>query len=197
MSCNCAEQIDFCVKKGETFQKRFFWSDGTLVSKPITAISQAAPMVVTAVAHGMVNSWRAAIASARGMIQANIQDYPPKAADWKRISVVNANQVQFEEVNSADYDAYTSGGFLIYQNPVSLVGAVASLYVRDAPETGTIYETLTSSPSSGLIVDDTSKSITATLQTAALTWDIGYYDLEVTLSSGRIVQVAYGSISIT
>lgn len=197
MSCNCAEQVDFCVKKGETFQKRFFWSDGTLVSKAISAITQAAPMVVTATAHGLVNNWRAAVVSARGMIQANAQEYPPKLADWKRISVVNANQVQFDEVNSADYDAYTSGGFLVYQSPVSLAGAVASLYIRDAPDIGTTYVTLTSSPSSGLILDDTSKSITATLQTAALTWDIGYYDLEVTLSTGRIVQVAYGSISIT
>lgn len=196
MSCSCAEQIDFCVKKGETFQKRFLWSDGTLVSKAITGITQAVPMVVTASSHGMVNSWRAAVVSAKGMIQVNAEKYPPEAADWKRVSVVNANQVQFDEVNSSDYDAYTSGGFLVYQNPVSLVGAVASLYIRDVPDTGTPYVTLTSSPSSGLIVDDASKSITATLQTAALTWSIGYYDLEVTLSTGRIVQVAYGSITI-
>ncbi|TXH10882.1 MAG: hypothetical protein E6R04_04265 [Spirochaetes bacterium] len=197
MSCGCAETVDFCVKKGETFQKRFFWSDGTLTSKAISAISQAAPMVVTATGHGMVNNWRAAVVSARGMLQANAEGYPPGAAEWKRVSVIDANNVQFDEVNSADFDAYTSGGFLVYQNPVSLAGAVASLYIRDAPETGTVLATLTSSPSSGLLLDDTTKAITATLQTAALTWNIGYYDLEVTLTTGRIVQVAYGSISIT
>ena len=194
MGCNIKET--FCVNRGATFVKRFMWDNGVLVSTPITAITQAAPVVVTAASHGLVNGWRAAVVSVGGMVALNSQNYPPKISDLKPITVVDANNVQFDDVNSADFVAYTSGGFLISRQAVSLAGATATMNIRTAPQSGTILKTLTSSPAAGITLDDSAKTITVTFDTLAETWDFGYFDLEVTQASGVIVEISNGTIQI-
>lgn len=194
MSCNIKEPL--CVNKGATFVKRFMWDNGVLVSIPITAITQAAPAVVTAASHGLVNGWRAAVVSAGGMVAINSNNYPPQTADLKVVTVVDSNNVQFNDVNSADYVAYTSGGFLVYRQPVSLAGATAVMNIRTAPQSGTILKALTSSPAAGIVLDDSAKTITVTFDTLAETWDFGFFDLEITQSSGIIVEISNGTIQI-
>jgi len=194
MGCNIKET--FCVNRGATFVKRFMWDNGVLDSTPITAITQAAPVVVTAASHGLVNGWRAAVVSAGGMVALNSQNYPPKTSDLKLITVVDANNVQFDDINSADFVAYTSGGFLISRQAVSLAGATATMNIRTAPQAGTILKTLTSSPAAGIVLDDSAKTITVTFDTAAETWDFGYFDLEITQASAVIVEISNGTIQI-
>ena len=192
----CSVKQDFCVNKGATFIKRFMWDDGTLVSKAITGITQAAPAVVTAASHGLVNGWRAAVVSAGGMSNINSANFPPKTPDLKVVTVVDANNVQFDNVNSSDYTAYTSGGFLVYRQAVSLSGVTATMNIRVSPQTGTVLKALTSSPAAGITIDDSAKTITVQFDTSAETWSYGFFDLEVTQVSGVIVEIAHGTIQI-
>lgn len=192
----CKNKVDFCIRKGETFLKKFYWSDGSLVTKAISAITQAAPVQITAASHGLVNGWKAAVVSARGMTEINANNYPPTEQEYHDVAVVDSNNVRLTDVNSADFSAYTSGGFLVYPAPIDLASATAIMMIRDYPESGVELLELTSSPAAGIVLDNTNKVIEVTFETAAVTWQIGYYDLEITLSSGRIVQIADGAITI-
>jgi len=69
--------------------------------------------------------------------------------------------------------------------------------IRDAPLTGTILATLTSTPAAGLTLNDTTKQILPVLATAALTWSTGYYDLELTDAGGKVTQLLTGTITIS
>ncbi len=193
---SCETTIDFCVRAGATFVAVFQCGTDELTTVPITAITAAAPPVITAAAHGMPDDWEAAVASARGMTRINTENYPPRGRDWKRARSTSANTVALSDCNSADYAAYTSGGFLVFSTPKSLTGATAVMTIRDAPLTGTVLATLTSSAAAGLVISTTLHTITASLATAALTWTTGYYDLELTDSAGVITQPATGSITI-
>lgn len=191
---SCDNILDFCVKPGETFKKRFMWDDGTLISTAITAITQAAPVQITSANHGLVSDWRAAVVSAKGMKAINSPNFPPLEEDWHIVTRVDANNIRFNDVNSADFAAYTSGGFLVSLQPYSLVGATATMILRDAVESGTTLLTLTSTPASGITLDDATKIIEVEFETAALTWQYAFYDLEVTLTTGEIVEIASGTI---
>lgn len=190
----CDNRIDFCVKPGETFKKRFMWDDGTLVSTAITAITQAAPVQITAANHGLVTGWRAAVVSAKGMKAINSKNFPPLDDDWHVVTRVDANNVRFDTVNSADFSAYTSGGFLVYMQPYSLAGVTARMILRDAVESGTVLATFTSSPAAGITVSDATKVIEIEFETSLLTWQYAFYDLELTIPTGEIVEIASGTI---
>lgn len=192
----CSNNLDFCVRKGETFRKRFMWNTGRLVTIPITAISQAAPARVTAAGHGLVNDWLAAVVSSDGMTAINAKEYPPEPSAYSKVEVVDSSNVDLVEFNSADMPAYTGGGYLVYLEPYDLVGATAVMNIRTVLQSGTLLKQLTSSPSVGIEVNDTLKTVKVEFATAAETWSLGFFDLEVTLNDGRIVEVATGTISI-
>ena len=192
---SCQNKKDFCIGAGETFQPVLRWGSSTLTSKAITAISQAAPVVVTAIGHGVVAGWQVAVVSAKGMTQINAGKFPPSGADWHPAAILTADTLQLADVNSADYTTYLSGGFLVYNTPVILTGMTTRMVIRDAPVTGTILATLTEI--SGITLDNTAKTITPKLATAALTWTTGYYDLELTDTLGVVTQLLTGTISIS
>jgi len=192
---SCQNKKDFCVGAGETFQPVLRWGSSTLTSKAITAISQAAPAVVTAVGHGVVAGWQVAVVSAKGMTQINAERFPPAGNDWHPAAILTVDTLQLADVNSADYTAYLSGGFLVYNTPVILTGMTARLIIRDAPGTGAVLATLTET--AGITLDNTAKTITPKLATAALTWTTGYYDLELTDTRGVVTQLLTGTISIS
>jgi hypothetical protein len=192
---SCQNTKDFCVGAGETFQPVLRWGSSTLTSKPITGISQAAPAVVTAVGHGVVAGWQVAVVSAKGMTQINAARFPPAGNDWHPAAILTADTLQLADVNSADYTAYSSGGFLVYNTPVDLTGMTARMVIRDAPGSATILATLTEI--AGITLDNTAKTIKPVLATAALTWTLGYYDLELTDTLGVVTQLLTGTISIS
>lgn len=191
---SCIGHRDFCVANGETFLPTIRWGTDTLLSFPITGITQAAPVVVTAAGHLVPDGWPVAIVSAKGMTQINATRYPPQGAGWHPATVLSANTIGINDINSADFSAYTSGGFLIYNTPVTLTGMTARMVIRDAPVDGAILMTLTEL--AGITINNTGKTIVPKFATAGLTWNIGYYDLELTDTAGTIVQLLSGVITI-
>ena len=193
---SCQNTQDFCMALGETFAPIIRWGSDVLSSKAITAVSQAAPAVVTAAAHGVPDGWLVAVVGVAGMTQINTQNYPPRGTDWVKASLVDTNNVQLNKVSSAGYAAYTSGGFLVFNTPVSLAGATGVFTIWDAPVGGNVLATLTSSPAAGLTLNDTTKQILPVLATAALLWNTGYYRLDITDSTGVTTQVLSGTIAV-
>ena len=65
---------DFTIVKGSTFSPSLQWEDDLVVWKPISAITKAAPCVITASLHGLPAGWRVAVQSVQGMKQINAQN---------------------------------------------------------------------------------------------------------------------------
>lgn len=194
---SCGNVNDFCVELGETFHPVFRWATSTITSVPISAITQAAPAVVTTTGnHGLPNGWPCAVVSAQGMTDINARRYPPQANDLTPGTVLSSTSVQLNAVNSADFATYTSGGFLVYNAPAALTGVSATMTIWDNPnESGTPLATLTSTGGQ-ITIDLTLMTMVPLLQTAALTWTIGYYRFDVTDGSGIVTQLSEGSITL-
>ncbi|MDN7541948.1 hypothetical protein [Burkholderia cenocepacia] len=196
MSCDCQNQQDFCVSAGATFHPTVRWATDVLTSVPITGITQAAPPVITAAAHGVPNGWPVAVAAAGGMIQINATRYPPQGPDWQKSTVLSSNTLALSNVSAANYSAYTSGGFLVYNTPAVLTGVTATMTIWDNPDhTGTPLATLTSTGGQ-IAIDTTAMTLTPKLQTAGLTWTQGYYTFDVTDASGTVTELMRGTITI-
>lgn len=192
MSC---DERDFTVQSGETWHPTVRWGTGVLTTVAITAITMAAPAAITATGHGVPNGWPVAVVGVTGMTQINATRYPPQGADWHDATVPNANTIELNDVSSADYNAYASGGFVVYDTPKDLTGVSCTLTIYDNPEhTGTPLATLTSP--TGITIETTLKTITPLLQTAALTWSLGYYRLLATELSGVVTELLRGTITI-
>ena len=186
---------NFTVVQGKTFNPIIRWSALPWVYVAITAISRAAPVVVTAPSHGMPDGWLAAIVSAKGMDEINSQNDPPKLTDMHKATVVNTNTVQFNDINSSDFSPYTSGGYLQFYTPVDLTGAIARMKVKTKVG-GTVLADL-SSPT-GITINAANRTIQPVISataTAALAKGSYVYDLEVEIA-GVVREILRGSFTV-
>jgi len=196
MTCNTQ---DITINKGATFTQVVRWETPPLVSKAVTGVTNAAPAVVTAVGHGLTTGWLAAVVSAGGISDINAETFPPNSSDFSPVTVLTVDTVSLDDINSAEYSAYTSGGFLVYYTPVSLSGYTARMHIRETVGSSTTELELTS-PSAGIVIDDAAKTITLTISavdTAALDMTSGVYDLELVSGSGVVTRLLEGTVTIT
>lgn len=190
---------DIVIRKGETWSRILRWESLPLMYTAITAITKAAPVAITSTTHGLKTGWRAAVTGVSGMRQINAKQFPPRASDFHKVTVSDANIITFNDVSSVDYATYTSGGYLCSYTPVSLASFTARLQIRATVDATTTLVSLTSS--SGITLDDVNHTVTLTLtaaDTAAYTWTTGVYDLE--LASGAspsvVTRLLEGSVTV-
>lgn len=186
------------IRQGETFSRIIRWSATPYIYTPITAITQAAPVVVTSTAHGLVSGWRAAVLSAGGMRQINAKYTPPADSEFHQVTVVDANTINFNDVDSSRFTAYTSGGFLVSYTPVSLAGFSARMQIRETLESATTIASLVSPMD--IVLDDTNHTITTTITataTAAYDFESAVYDLELVASDGTVTRLLEGNIILS
>lgn len=201
MTCGCGQNKDWCVKAGATFYPTIRWAQKTLTAAVITAITQATPVVVTAPAHGMPNGWPAAVVGVNGMSFINSERYPPYEADLHQGTVLDVNDVAFNDVSSALWPAYISpGGSLVWYTPQPLAGVTFTMsFYSDPQMVTTPLATLTNG--NGITVDTVGFTIVPLLQTAPLlaTWPangIAYYKLVAVDGSGIDTEIMFGTLTI-
>ena len=199
MSCPTS---DFTIKKGSTFSRVLRWESSPLVYKAITAITKAAPAVVTATGHGLPDGWRAAIVSVVGMREINAavpsKGAPPLSSEFHKITKIDANSFSINDINSSDFTAYTSGGAVVYYTPVDLASYTARMQIRDTETSGIILLSLTTE-NSRIAIDNTAKTITLTINaidTAAIMFTAGVFDLELVSPGSVVTQLLKGNIII-
>lgn len=124
--------FDIEIIQGKTFSYVVRWEDTPIVYAAITAITNTAPVSITAALHGILNGWRAAVVSVKGMTQINALNTPPKDSDYMDVTVVDANTVTLNVVNAAGFKPYTSGGYLQYNKPVDLTGYTARMVIKSS-----------------------------------------------------------------
>lgn len=193
----CAEQKNFSVKAGATFNPIIRWGSRFLSSATITAITQGTPVTITAPGHNVPNNWPVAVVGVVGMASLNASRYPPVGLDYQVATVIDADTLALNAISSALLPAYISGGSVVWNTPQTLAGANVSMTFWDNPDrTGTPLATLTNGQ--GITVDSVALTIIPLLQTAGLAWaaDTAHYDLDVTDASGVVINLFTGTLTI-
>jgi hypothetical protein len=192
-----ATKTDLIIQQGKTFSRLLRWEVPPIVYKAITAITKTAPVRLTVVGHGIPAGWRATVVSAKGMKEINAVNTPPRGKDYHRATVIDVDTVEFNDVNAANYTAYTSGGYLQYNTPVDLTGMTARMTIKDRVG-GTELASFTTE-NGGIDIDTAAYTITlymAAADTAAFTWRRGVYDLEMVSADGTVTLLLYGDVSV-
>jgi len=191
-----ATRYDLRIEQGKTVSKIIRWETLPLIWKPITGIAQVAPVQITAATHECPDGWRALVKDALGMDEINTKHWPPRAGDFHRVKVEGPNVVNFNDVSAANFDPWTSGGYLVYYTPVPLTGFTARMKIKDRIG-GTVLATLVSP--TDITIDTANFTITLNISAAAselFTWVKGVYDLEMILS-GVVTAILTGSVTVT
>lgn len=194
---------DIVIQKGDTFSRVERLSLETLpfIYKAITAITKASPVAITSAGHGLTADWRVAVVSAGGMRQINAKNFPPRATDFHKAIITSSSIIALNDVNSADYTTYTSGGSLVYYTPRSLASCTARLQIRATATAADPALVSLTSPSGGIVLDDTAHTITITIAatvTAAYTFYTGVYDLELVTGDATpvVTKLLSGNVTV-
>jgi hypothetical protein len=192
-----AKKQNLVIRQGETFLRVIRWETPPFIYKPITAITQSAPVGITAVGHGLASGWRAVVVSVLGMDEINAHHNPPREHEFKPVTVTGNDAITINTINSSEFDAYTSGGYLQFYTPVDMTSYTARLTIKNKVG-GTVLLALTSP--TDIAIDNALHTITITISataTAALTWKTGVYDMEMVAPSGVVTTIFTGNVSVT
>lgn len=183
-------KINFKIYQGSTFSQTLRWESSTKTYIPITAITKSAPIVITAVGHGIPVGWRARVTNAGGMKEVNTTEY-------FTVTSTTTDTVTFNQINSLGYTPYTTGGVLEFNTPVDLNGYTARMQIRQKIDSNTVLHELTTE-NGGVILDNVLKTITLNIpaeSTAQLNILSAVYSLELVHSS-IVYPFAVGNISL-
>lgn len=184
-------KLNFKVYQGSTFNEVLRWESSKKIYKSITNITQAAPCVVTAATHGVPEGWRVKITNVGGMKEINSAD------DYKTATILTTDTIELNAINSVGYTAYTSGGILEYNEPVTLTGYTARMQLREKIDSTTVIHELTTE-NGGITIDDVNYTITLTISatdTAAFTFGSVVYSLEL-ISGTTVTPFANGVLTL-
>lgn len=177
--------------QGSTFKEVIRWESSTKAYKTITGITKAAPVVITATAHGIPIGWRTKITNVVGMTAINSTD------TYYQVTDSTSNSVTINALNTLGFTDYTSGGVLEYNQPMDLTGMTARMQIRPSLTSTTIIDTYTTEIGT-IAIDNTLKTITINVPattTADYTFSTGVYSLEL-ISGSTVYQIITGTISL-
>lgn len=192
-----AASKNLVIQQGKTFSQVLRWEAEPVIYKVITGVTQAAPVKITVVGHGVPAGWRVAVTSVKGMAEINAEANNVKDSDYKVATVVDVDHIELNEVNASGYKPYVSGGVLQYNTSVDMAGFTARMSIKTKAG-GTELLSLTTA-NSGITIDNTGKKITLTISatdTAAITWKKGVYDLEMVSPAGVVTALISGSVTV-
>ena len=98
-----AAEVDFEIAQGKTFTFAFRWASLPIKYVPIEAVPEVAPLRVTATGHGIPDGWPVAIVSTEGLDEVRAENNPPRTSAYHTATLVDADTVEFNAVNAADF----------------------------------------------------------------------------------------------
>jgi hypothetical protein len=109
-----------------------------------------------------------------------------------------SNSVTLNQVNSAGYGAYTSGGILSWNTPIPLTGYTALMQIRETLESTEIIAEL-STANNRIVIDPVNFTISIKLPstiTGTFNFDAAVYSMELTDNQNNVIPFLSGSISL-
>lgn len=184
-------KLNLKVYQGATFRETLRWESSTKVYKPITAITKAAPVVITAAGHGIPIGWRAKVTNVSGMKEIN------SGENYYTVTDATSDTVTINSINALSYSDYTTGGVLEYNQPVNLTGYTGRMQIRPKIDSSEVILELTSA--NGRIVIDAINSTISMLvnpeDTALLNFTSAVYSMEL-INGADVVPFITGGISL-
>jgi hypothetical protein len=124
---------DLTTQQGATFTQLVRWGVLPVVFKPITAIAQTAPALLTVPLHGVPLNWEVAITGVKGMTAINAVNLPLQRSDYHLATVIDPNTIALPDVHAGLFQPYMSGGFLQYYSPQDLTGFTGRMSIKTSP----------------------------------------------------------------
>lgn len=184
--------VAWIIRQGRTFRYLVRPEALPLVYKPITAITNSAPVTITAVGHNLVSGWSVAITNVGGMTELNATANNLKPTDFKQVTVVDGNTITINSIDSSGFSPYTSGGHLVYYTPVSIAGAKVRLDLRDRIGGILLYQM--SNTLGNIVIDDTNHMITVLMpatDTAGFEFTNAVGDMEIEYADGVVEELLH------
>ena len=185
-------KLNLKIYQGSTFRETLRWESATKVYKPITGITKAAPVVITAPGHGIPPGWRARVTNVAGMKEIN-----SAAESYYTVTDVTTDSVTINSINAIGFSDYTSGGVLEYNAPVPLVGYTGRMQIRSSLTSDAIILELTSA-NSRILIDEVNDTITifiSATDTATLDFRSAVYSLEL-INGSEVIPFLTGSVTL-
>lgn len=186
-------KINFRIYQGSTFGEVLRWETPTKVYKNITAITQAAPVVITtSTPHGMPTGWRAKLTNILGMTELNSSE------TYYNITNLTSTTFSINAINAVGYKPYISGGIVEYNDPVNIEGFTARMQVRPNI-TSTVVLADLSTANGGIVMDNTEKTITLNISdsvTAGFEFNTAVYSLEIISPDGQVTPFCGGTLTL-
>lgn len=189
-------KINYKIYQGSTFEETLRWESETKQYIPISGITNAAPCVITTSGTNYVPiNWRIRVTGVTGM-----KDINNLADDaYYLVTSKTSNSLTLNQVNSAAYGAYTSGGIVSWNTPIPLTGYTALMQIRETVESTVVLAELSTS-NSRIIIDPINFTIQIKLSaavTGTFTFDAAVYSMELTDNQGTVYPFLSGSVSLT
>lgn len=179
---------DITIRRGSTFRLVIRVEQPKVVYVPITAIDKAAPVRLHAVAHGLTSGRRFLVTGAKGLTALNAKNSPPRATDYHKASVVDADTIEVNNVNATNAAAYTGGGVIQYNAPLDMTGYEIRMQAR-ASEKSEVIVFAASTTDGKIVMQPDGMSAVLTLPdalTSAITASSAVYDVEFVAPDGSI-----------
>jgi len=180
---------DFILRKGETFNTVIRWEAPPIIWRPISAISQTAPVQLTVPGHGCPDNWRVEVSSKKSMRE--IDGLKGLA------TVIDPDTIEINTINASGFKPYKGDGYLAFNTPVDMTGMTARMAIKD--KVGGTELLRLSTLDSTIALDVAACTIRLTLPatvTEALTWRSGVYDLELVSIDGTVTRLLSGKIRV-
>ena len=179
---------DITIRRGSTFRWVIRVEQPKVVYVPITAIDKTAPVRLHAVAHGLTSGRRFLVTGAKGLTALNAKNSPPRATDYHKASVVDADTIEVNNTNAANAAAYTGGGMIQYNAPLDMTGYEIRMQAR-ASEKSDVIVFAASTTDGKIVMQPDGMSAVLTLPdalTSAITASSAVYDVEFVAPDGSI-----------
>ncbi|WP_375591782.1 hypothetical protein [Chitiniphilus eburneus] len=188
--------FDLRIRRGATFRRVLQWASEPVLFLPVSGLAATPPARLTVPGHGLPDGWYVAVVSLPELKGLNATQDPPSAADYRAATVLDADTLEFDGVNSAGW-TLRSNGYLRAYTPVPLAGCIARMAIKDRVGGLVLLEMNTGN--GGIVLDDIAKTITLSISasdTAALAWKRGVYDLEIESADGTVTLLAEGNVRV-
>lgn len=192
------EKLSLTIRRGASEDIPIRVESDVLVYKTITGIAASAPISITAVAHGMKDGWRAAVMNS-GVPEIDIAWDDPLDDSLRRITLIDADTVEFNDVNGISFTAYVAGGQLVYREPLDLSQFVDARMNVKGSVSGPVLATYKHTTGELLIdlVTDSLRLTLDTTDTSALAAGKRYFDIEMVRADSSVLPICSAKSVLT
>lgn len=201
-----AVQKDITVIQGKTFSASFGWAKGSFIWKQISAISNTAPLTITAVGHDLKDGWPFWVSGVKKPDCLNnwrntCPGEEPADPGAPYIAEATSDDVlTLNSINGMALDAYTGDGVIKYYARADITGYEADMQVRSSTSSDTIlFEATSTGATPAIIVNEISSTFELTIPADAFAdakFQNAVYEIEISAPGGEKYRLAFGQFAL-